>query len=130
MVILITVTAAGRLTVHELSIARNLVKLALKEAEVQKKPVVAVHVRIGALSGVVDEALETAYEYACEATALAGSRLIIENVPVKIFCADCNTTTSLPGIQAFTCSKCGKTSADLREGRELDLVALEVSEPE
>ncbi len=112
---------------HELSIAKSLVNLALKEAAGQSRPVVAVHIKVGALSGVVDDALQSAYQYVCEATPLAGSQLIIENIPVQIFCEDCQKTTLLSGIQSFICSDCGKASADLRAGRELDLVALEVS---
>ena len=49
----------------------------------------AVHLRLGAMSGVVKEALLSSFEMACADTPLAGSRLVIEDVPVVVFCPSC-----------------------------------------
>ena len=62
---------------HELSIARSLIEIAEGEAKRLAVEVEAVHVKIGALSGVVDQALLYAYDIAVEGTALEGSRLVI-----------------------------------------------------
>ena len=57
---------------HELSIALSIVEMAAQEAQRQcASEVLAVHLRIGALSGVVPEALESAYELARENSPLA-----------------------------------------------------------
>ncbi len=67
---------------HELSIAMSI--LDSLEDEVTERGydgVEAVHVRIGQLSGVVPEALQSAYEMAAEQTPFARSRLVIEVVP-------------------------------------------------
>lgn len=111
---------------HELSIAKSLIELACVEAEKVGKTVEAVHIRVGAMSGVVPETLVIAYEFASQSTILEGSRLIIEAVPVSIFCQPCGKIQVLPGIQSFACPACGVTSCDLRAGRELDITALEV----
>ncbi|HMP52860.1 MAG TPA: hydrogenase maturation nickel metallochaperone HypA [Candidatus Melainabacteria bacterium] len=111
---------------HELSIAKSLVEIAIAEANQVEQPVEAVHIKVGALSGVVPDALIAAYEFVTEATCLEGSLLVIENCPVQIFCPDCNKLTTLPDTKNFDCSQCGKTSGDLRGGRELELTALEV----
>ena len=67
---------------HELSIAISILESI--EEEVEQRgcgPVEAVHIRVGGLSGVVPEALRSAYELAAEQTPFARSRLVIEEVP-------------------------------------------------
>jgi hydrogenase nickel incorporation protein HypA/HybF len=75
---------------------------------------------------VVKEALLSSYEMACVDTALEGSRLVIEEVPVVVFCPACQALRTLSGLQAFTCAECGTPTPDIRQGKELELVALEV----
>ena len=111
---------------HELSIALSLVDLAEEEGERQGGRVCAVHLRLGALAGVVKEALLSSYEMACADTSLEGSRLVIEEVPVVVFCPECQALRTLSALQAFTCAECGTPTPDIRQGKELELVALEV----
>ena len=70
---------------HELSLALSLVEIAREEGARLGGQVSAVHVRLGALAGVVREALLSSYEMASADTPLAGSRLVIEDVPVVVF---------------------------------------------
>ena len=58
---------------HELSIAMGIVEAATDEAQRRGVRVSAVHLRLGALSGVVKDALLFSYEVACQDTPLAGS---------------------------------------------------------
>jgi hydrogenase nickel incorporation protein HypA/HybF len=58
---------------HELSIAMSIVELAEEEAEQRGVQIEAVHLKLGALVGIVKEALLSCYEMACENTPLAGS---------------------------------------------------------
>jgi hydrogenase nickel incorporation protein HypA/HybF len=65
---------------HELSIALSIIELAEEEAQRHGDVRVnAVHLKLGRLAGVAKEALEFSYGLACEGTALAGSRLEIED---------------------------------------------------
>jgi hydrogenase nickel incorporation protein HypA/HybF len=114
---------------HELSIAMSIVEGAQEEAARHGCRVTAVHLRLGQLSGVDKDALLFAYGLACEDTPLAGSRLLIEEIPVMVFCPHCAAKRKLPSIQSFSCPACGALTADLIEGRELELVALELGEP-
>ena len=66
---------------HELSIALGIVEAAVEEAQQRNVQVSAVHLRLGALSGVVKDGLLFSYEVACQDTPLQGSRLLIEDVP-------------------------------------------------
>ena len=113
---------------HELSIAMSIVELAQEEARNRGVQIEAVHLKLGALSGVVKEALLSCYEMACENTTVQGSRLIIEDVPVVIFCATCNTQRTLSSVQQFTCPVCDTPSWEVLQGKELLVVALEVNE--
>jgi hydrogenase nickel incorporation protein HypA/HybF len=70
--------------VHELSIAMSIVDLAQEEAERRGAKGSAVHLKLGALAGVVESALLSSYEMACEDTALQGSQQIVEEVPVVV----------------------------------------------
>ncbi|MFL6442932.1 MAG: hydrogenase maturation nickel metallochaperone HypA, partial [Candidatus Sulfotelmatobacter sp.] len=56
---------------HELSIAMGIVDAAMDEARQRGVQVSAVHLRLGALSGVVKDALLFCYEVACQDTPLA-----------------------------------------------------------
>ncbi|MGC1371964.1 MAG: hydrogenase maturation nickel metallochaperone HypA [Candidatus Sulfotelmatobacter sp.] len=113
---------------HELSIAMSIVELAEEEAEKRGVQIEAVHLKLGALSGVVREALLSCYEMACEGTTAQGSRLVIEDVPVIIFCATCNTQRTLSSVQLFSCPECGTPSWEVVQGKELEVVALEITE--
>jgi hydrogenase nickel incorporation protein HypA/HybF len=114
---------------HELSIAMSIVEMAQEEAELRGNvQIQAVHLRLGLLSGVAKDALLSSYEMACETTALEGSQLIIEEIPVEIYCAECSAQRPVHSIQYFCCAKCGTPSAEVRRGKELEVVALEIRE--
>lgn len=113
---------------HELSIAMSIVELAEEEAERRGVQIEAVHLKLGALSGVVREALLSCYEMACENTALHGSRLVVEDVAVEIFCATCQARRVLSSMQLFCCPECGNPSSEIVHGKELEVSALEIKE--
>jgi len=88
----------------------------------------AVHLKLGQLSGVVKEALLSAYGMACDDTPLKGSRLIIEEVPVVVFCPSCQRESSLSSIQLFCCAECGTPTSEIVQGKEIEVVAVEIEE--
>ncbi len=113
---------------HELSIATGIVDAALDESQRRGVQVSAVHLRLGALSGVVKDALMFSWEMACQDTALQGTQLIVEDVPVIVFCNQCQQERELPSVQLFACSECGAPTMDVRHGKELEVFALEIQE--
>ena len=113
---------------HELSIAMSIVELAQEEAERRSVQVEAVHLKLGALSGVVKEALLSCYDMVCEDTPLKGSRLIVEDVPVIIFCPSCQGQRTLNSVQLFACPDCGTPALGIVQGKELEVVALEIKD--
>jgi hydrogenase nickel incorporation protein HypA/HybF len=115
---------------HELSIALSLLEVAEEEIEKQGggSRVAALYLRVGPLSGIVPEALTSAYELACERTPFEGSRLVFEEVPIVIFCPKCNAERPVHSVQNICCVECNTPSAEIVHGRELLLSALELVE--
>ena len=113
---------------HELSIAMSIVDTAQEEAERRGVRVSAVHLRLGALAGVVKDALLFSYDMASQDTPLQGSRLIVEDLPVVVFCPHCQARRSLSSVQSFACPVCGAPTGDILQGKELEVFALEVEE--
>ncbi len=113
---------------HELSIAMGIVDAALDESQRRGVQVSAVHLRLGALSGVVRDALMFSYEVACQDTPLQGSQLIVEDVPVIVFCPQCQQERKLPSVQLFACPHFGTPTMDVRRGKELEVFALEIED--
>jgi len=114
--------------VHELSIAMSILD-SLQE-EVDRRAcgrVEAVHVRIGALSGVVPEALQSAYEMASAETPFSRARLVIEEIPIVIYCAKCRCQRTASPPAWFSCPECNEVSPEIVSGRELEISSLEVS---
>ncbi|HEX3659351.1 MAG TPA: hydrogenase maturation nickel metallochaperone HypA [Pirellulales bacterium] len=113
---------------HELSIALSIIDMATEEAE--RRPserVAAVHLKLGPLSGVVQSALVSAFELAREGTPLAEASLVIEAIPVTIWCDGCNAETAPLALNELRCADCGEPAARLVHGQELEVTALELA---
>jgi hydrogenase nickel incorporation protein HypA/HybF len=112
---------------HELSIALGLIESVSETAAREgAERVTAVHLRLGAMSGIVRDALEFSWELASAGTVAAGSELRIEEIPLTVYCQACLSERSpLPG-HGLVCPQCGAVAATIVHGRELELVAMEI----
>jgi hydrogenase nickel incorporation protein HypA/HybF len=114
---------------HELSIAMSIVEIAQEEAERRGGlRVSAVHLRLGSLAGVVKEALLSSYKMACADTPLAGSQLVVEEVPGVVYCPACKARRPVRSSEWFCCPECGGVASGIVQGKELEVVSLEVEE--
>ncbi len=114
---------------HELSIVQSVVTTVTEAmAERGVVRVQSVRLRVGALSGVVEGALQFGYEIATEGTIMEGSRLEVVALPVVIYCGTCSSLAELEGVQSFRCPTCGTPSGDIRQGRELEIESVEIEE--
>ena len=111
---------------HELSIMQSALSLALDQAKQAKA--VRVHkirLRIGALSGVVPDALQFAFEALTPGTLAEGAELTVEHVPARFWCVTC--TREFQSNDMFAeCPDCHSLSGELRAGREMELASLEI----
>ena len=111
---------------HELSIVASLFEILEEKAKEKKaKKILSVKLKVGALSGVVPEFLETAFNIYKEDTIAAESKLEIEEVPLKIRCQRCGTEIVKDDI-VFICEKCDSRELKTLSGTELLLEKIEV----
>jgi hydrogenase nickel incorporation protein HypA/HybF len=110
---------------HEVGIAKEAVDTAIEHAvKAGGSRVLKIKLRIGALSGVVPEALEFAFEVVTQGTAAEGAQFEYEWVPVRCHCSSCDKDFE-PAGYVYDCPDCGALSWDVLAGRELDLVTVE-----
>ena len=84
-----------------------------------------IRLRIGALSGVVPEALEFAFQALAPGTAAAEAQLVIEPVPARFWCGVCQSEFQAGELFA-ECPVCHTPSVDLRAGREMEVTSMEI----
>ena len=111
---------------HELSIASAIVETV--SDEIRKRNLAAVQtitVRIGALSGVVPDALQFGYEAIVSGTPLANTKLEIELVPVQGRCKACGHEFAIEEF-LFACPLCQAGDIEVTQGEELEIAHLEV----
>jgi hydrogenase nickel incorporation protein HypA/HybF len=112
---------------HEVGLMQSV--LALAEEQARQAGAAHIHevrLRIGQLSGVVPEAMETAFGVLRAGTPAAEGRLVIESIPGACWCAACRREFET-SEWLCECPDCGAVSAELRRGRELELTSLEIS---
>jgi hydrogenase nickel incorporation protein HypA/HybF len=116
-----------RKPMHELSLMESTLEIALENARRQgAQKIHQLNLRVGAMSGVVPEALEFAFDACTQDTIAEGANLKIELVPALCYCENCQYEFSPPDL-IYACPDCGQISSKLIQGRELQLISLEVS---
>jgi hydrogenase nickel incorporation protein HypA/HybF len=115
---------------HELSIAMAIVDAVVEAAQARggSGRVVSVHLKLGALSGVVKEALVSSYEIAAADSPVAGSVLQVEDMPIQVNCPTCQAQRSVVSPQMMRCSVCSSPVTDIVSGKELEVTAMEIDE--
>ncbi len=112
---------------HEVGIMQNTLDLALQQAKASGAARIhALRMRVGVMTGVVPEALSFAFEVLRQGTIASEARLEVESVPLTCWCARCQAEFSCEDFIS-QCPQCRQMSAEMRKGRELELVSLEIS---
>jgi len=122
-------THEEREVVHEVGIMHQALEIALRHAEqAGGAPIRCIHLRIGVLSGVVEDALRFAFTCLAEGTLAEGGRLAIEVVPMRCFCAACDREyETLDPLD--TCPGCAAPCPPLG-GQEIEVASLELASHE
>ena len=112
------------MTVHELAITQSVVDMVVERAA--GRQITCVRLQVGALSGVVPDAMLFCYELVTAGTPLEGSTLEIERVPGEAHCRTCGQDFQLPDL--ILLCPCGSADVGVLAGHELrvrsvDLVA-------
>jgi hydrogenase nickel incorporation protein HypA/HybF len=112
---------------HELSIAISMIDQILEESATRGGlAITAVHLSLGRLAGVDKAALIFCYKSACEGTQLEDSSLLIEEVPIVVYCPQCRAESPPESMQRLACPRCNSAAKVIR-GYELEVATLEVA---
>jgi hydrogenase nickel incorporation protein HypA/HybF len=115
---------------HELSVATHIVEAVVSELAEVAGPVLSVRIRVGALSGVLPEALQFAWDPAAQDTILQGSILEIERVAARVHCRRCQLEKDIGEDLRMICPDCGLATYELIAGRELEILSVEIGDDE
>jgi hydrogenase nickel incorporation protein HypA/HybF len=111
---------------HELSIAQSVVQIIEEEMQKNNAGVLkSVRLNIGKMSAIVPDSLSFCFEIITKDTPLEGARLIIETIPLRIYCRDCSKEFEIKEY-AFSCPGCGDTNIKVVTGMDLSVVEIEV----
>lgn len=83
-------------------------------------PVRVVHLRIGEMAGVSEDALRFAFDVMAKGTAAEGASLGVEKVPLQIRCMGCGADSN-PADFVFLCPACGSRDIEIVGGREMEV---------
>ena len=115
---------------HELAVCQGMMREVERVVRASGADrVLSVTVRIGPLSGVEPQLLESAYPLASAGTAAEGSKLIIERAPVRVRCQRCGGESEA-GSTRLVCGLCGHWRVQVLSGEELLLARVELQRQE
>ncbi|MBA4407818.1 MAG: hydrogenase maturation nickel metallochaperone HypA [Bacteroidota bacterium] len=111
---------------HEFSIAQSIIDIAEEIATKEKADQIqSIDIEIGALSGVVLDALEFALKITVEGTILGETQINFFPIPGKAVCNDCNLMFEIGDLLAI-CPGCGGGTLKIIDGKQLRVKSLTV----
>ena len=111
---------------HEFSIAVNIIDIAVETANANDASVIKeVEIEVGELSGVIDEALDSALKSACRATIAENAVFVIRKIESEAVCTDCGKKF-VPDDLVSACPNCGSVSTEIVKGKELRVKSINV----
>jgi hydrogenase nickel incorporation protein HypA/HybF len=109
---------------HELGITRNLVAIVTDAA--RGRTVRKVTLEVGALAGVMADAIAFCFDVVARDTPLAGAHLEIVQIAGRARCTQCGAEIETPTL--FTPCPCGSRALQRLCGEELKIKHMEVEE--
>ena len=115
---------------HEMSIIAGVIDAVVPSAEqAGATRVLAITLRIGDMTEVVDEALEFAFEALTDGTLCEGAQLIVNKIHPRSLCFECGNEFDHDRFHR-SCPACGSYETTLLQGRELAIDSIEVDLPD
>ncbi len=111
---------------HEYGIVQSLIESCEEHAQQNdSNSVTKVVVKIGVLSGVEPDLLQTAFDTFKEGTICNNAQFIINHQKVVISCLDCDTQSTLEKHE-FLCPNCQSNHIKVIDGEDMFLMSLEM----
>lgn len=111
---------------HEVGIMQSALDMAIERAQQeQAKQIYRIGLCVGALTNVVPESLEFAFEALTEDTIAKGAKLEVQWVPIACRCASCEREFAASEYD-YQCPECRSWETTVIRGNELYLSFVEV----
>ncbi|MDH4943624.1 hydrogenase/urease nickel incorporation protein HypA [Sulfurimonas sp. C5] len=112
---------------HEYSIVQSLLNSCEEHAaENNASSVSKVVVKIGVMSGVEPDLLQTAFDTFKEKSVCENAEFVINIQKVIIVCNECKTEKVLEELE-YKCDNCGSINVEVIDGEEMYLMQLELN---
>lgn len=111
---------------HEYTIVQSLLDICEENAtKNMATKVMKVVVKIGVMSGVEPELLETAFNTFKEKTICEDCLFVLNIQPVVVKCKDCLKSSTLKKLE-YLCPECESLNLDVIDGEDMVLMQLEL----
>lgn len=112
---------------HELAVTQNLVDIAVDAARsAGATQIRAVHVVVGALTGIAPDSLQFYFDFISRDTLAAGARLELTLQPAQATCGNCGALFAVAPPLDGCCPACGGAPAHVVGGNALLVKSIEV----
>lgn len=111
---------------HEMSIAMQILDIAMKEAKVNNaQKVLSIKIRAGELRGIVSDLLTNCFDIISKGTMAEEASISVEELPLE---AQCSTCGRIFRVQNYTyqCPHCQSKNVETVQGLELVVQEIEV----
>lgn len=113
---------------HEFAITQQVVEIALETALRQcEQRVTGVRVRVGNLTGVVEESMQFCFDALVAGTPAEGARLVFEPDQACARCQSCGWQGAVEPPLDPACPACGQCTLAVEGGRDLVVMSVEVT---
>ncbi len=114
---------------HEMPVAQNIFDIVTEYAtEHDAARVTRVHLKIGAMTGVVEDSVRFYWESLTIGTVAEGAVLDVEVVPITAVCYSCGEEYSAVDQFALFCTACAAFGGRVTSGKELTVESIEIIE--
>lgn len=111
---------------HEAPIAQGIVELVKTEAEkVEARKVSKIYLRIGKMTGAVEDALRFYFEVLTKGTIMEEADFEIEWIPTRASCFQCQKVYEVEDMLPI-CPHCSGLGGEIISGKELEVTKIEV----
>ncbi len=107
---------------HELAITQSVVDMVVERTTGRR--VASVQVQVGALSGVVPDAMRFCFDVAAQGTPIEGATLEIDESPGRGSCRSCGDEFDVADL--ILLCPCGSADVQITAGRELLVTSVEL----
>lgn len=109
---------------HELSLCGSIADIARRNGAGRR--VARIHLRIGQLRQVVPETLVHCWSMVRADTELADAELVIDRVPARIRCHECDHVTEIGDFPILVCEECDGVACSVESGEEFEVTAMDL----